>query len=67
MDGSPEPLSPFQMKDDSFHLSSCESAPPTLAHHQRINVYSSTIGIGDSWEENAMGPRNLRSKRIMAI
>lgn len=64
MDGSSEPLIPSQMEDDSSHPSSCESAGE---HHQISNVESSSVRIGDSLEENAMGPRKLRAKRITAI
>lgn len=55
------------MEDDSSYLASCECAPPTPEHHQLSNVDSSTIRIGDSLEENAIGPRNLWSKRITAL
>lgn len=67
MDGSPEPLAPSQMEDDSSHPSSCESAPPTPKHHQLSNFESSSIGVGDGLEEIATGPRNLWAKRITAI
>lgn len=67
MDGSSEPLIPSQMEDDSSHPLSCESAPPMPEHHQISNVESSSVRIGDSLEENAMGPRKLRAKKITAI
>lgn len=66
-DGSSKPLITSQMEHDSSHLLSCASAPPMPEHDQLNNVESSSNRLGGSLEETAMGPRNLRTKRITTI
>lgn len=60
------PHSPPQMEEDSFHPSSCET-PPTPAPQQDSNFDSLTVRSGDDFQDNGTGPRNLWTKRIMAI